>query len=155
MKNTEKAADFWIAIVVMVVSIFLYCNASKMPKSARGIGPGDYPRIICGVLIVLCVIQIIRILVEHKGIPLIDFKNTNVKYLVRASVMILLSWLYYTFLKKVGFLALTPVFLFTSFLLFGYRKWVRGAIYSVAFSTAVYFLFVKVFLVLLPKGILG
>ena len=151
MKNTEKAADFWIAIVVMVVSIFLYCNASKMPKSARGIGPGDYPRIICCVLIVLCIIQIIRILVEHKGIPLIDFKNTNVKYLVRASVMILLSWLYYTFLKKVGFFAL----IFTSFLLFGYRNWVRGAIYSVAFSAAVYFLFVKVFLVLLPKGILG
>ena len=155
MKNTEKAADFWIAVAVMAVSIFLYSNASKMPKSARGIGPGDYPRFICAVLIVLCTIQIIRTLIECKGLPLIDFKNTNVRYLVRAFAMILLSWLYYTFLKKVGFLVLTPVFLFASFMLFGYRKWIRGAIYSVAFSTAVYFLFVKVFLVLLPKGILG
>ena len=76
MKNTEKAADFWIAVAVMAVSIFLYSNASKMPKSARGIGPGDYPRFICAVLIVLCTIQIIRTLIECKGLPLIDFKNS-------------------------------------------------------------------------------
>ena len=155
MKDTNKAADFWIAVGIMVVSIFLYNNADKMPNSARGIGPGDYPKIICVVLIILSVLQIIRILFECKGFPLIDFKGINVVYLVRAFGMILLSWLYYTFLKRIGFLVLTPIYLFISFFLFGYKKWIRGIVYSVAFSAAVYFLFVKVFLVLLPKGILG
>ncbi len=155
MKDTNKAADFWIAVGVLFVSIFLFINADKMPKSARGIGPGDYPKIICIVLIILGGLQIIRLLFECKGLPLIDFKKINLVYLGRAFAMILLSWLYYTFLKQIGFLILTPIYLFISFILFGYRKWIRGIIYSVAFSTAVYFLFVKVFLVLLPKGILG
>ena len=155
MKDTNKAADFWIAVGVLFVSIFLFINADKMPKSARGIGPGDYPKIICIVLIILCGLQIIRLLFECKGLPLIDFKKINLVYLGRAFAMILLSWLYYTFLKQIGFLILTPIYLFISFILFGYRKWIRGIIYSVAFSTAVYFLFVKVFLVLLPKGIPG
>ncbi len=155
MKNNEKAADLWIAIGVMIVSIVLFRNASAMPKAARGIGPGDYPKIICAVLIVLCSVQIIRILAECRGLPLIDLKSINGKYLLRAFAMIALSWLYYSFLKKVGFLLLTPVFLLASFILFGYRKWIRAVLYSIGFSTGIYFLFVKVFLVLLPKGILG
>ena len=155
MKNTEKAADFWIAVAGMIISIVLYKNASAMPKAARGIGPGDYPKIICTVLIVLCAVQIIRILAECRGFPLIDFQSINGKYILRAFLMILLSWVYYSLLKKVGFLILTPIYLYASFILFGYRKWIRGIFYSVAFSATVYFLFVKVFLVLLPKGILG
>ena len=155
MKNTDKAADFWIAAGGMAISIFLFSNAAKMPKSARGIGPGDYPKIICAVLIALCAIQMIRILAECRGIPGIDFQKVEWVSLLRAFAMILLSWLYYAFLKKIGFLILTPVYLFLSMLLFGYRKWIRMVIYSVVFSTGVYYLFVKVFLVLLPKGLLG
>ena len=155
MKNTEKAADFWIAVAGMAISIILFNNASRMPKAARGIGPGDYPKIICVVLIVLCAIQIIKILAECRAFPLIDFQSINGKYILRAFIMILMSWIYYSLLKKVGFLILTPIYLYASFVLFGYRKWIRGILYSVAFSTTVYFLFVKVFLVLLPKGILG
>lgn len=155
MKNTNKAADFWIALAVALVAVVFLVQANAMPKSQRGIGPGDYPRIICYVLIVLSALQIVKIIAECKCIPLIDFKNTNVRYLVRALIMFVMTWLYYFLLKKVGFLLLTPFFMFGAAVLFGYKKKIKLAVISVVFPTALYFLFVKVFMVILPRGILG
>lgn len=155
MKDTKKAADFWISLIVIVVSIILFINASNMPQSSRGIGPGDYPKVICAVLFVLGLIQLVVTVIECKGIPLIDFSSINKKYLLRALIMLALTLLYYYLLKPVGFLITTPLYLFASFILFGYKKKVKAAIIAIVFSVAVYFLFTKVFLVILPRGILG
>ena len=148
MKDTKKAADFWISLIVIVVSIILFINASNMPQSSRGIGPGDYPKVICAVLFVLGLIQLVVTVIECKGIPLIDFSSINKKYLLRALIMLALTLLYYYLLKPVGFLI-------TSFILFGYKRKLKGAVIALIFSIAVYFLFTKVFLVILPRGILG
>ncbi len=155
MKNTNKAADLLIAIAVIIIAGIFLAQSLKMPVPDRGIGAGTYPSIICYVLIVLSAVQIIKVLVECKGIPVIDFKNTNTRYLLRALIMILGTWLYYKLLKKVGFLILTPLYFFGSSMLFGYKKKIKCAIIAVVFSTAIYFLFVKVFMVILPRGILG
>ena len=89
------------------------------------------------------------------GIPLIDFSSINKKYLLRALIMLALTLLYYYLLKPVGFLITTPIYLFASFILFGYKRKLKGAVIALIFSIAVYFLFTKVFLVILPRGILG
>lgn len=155
MKDTKKAADFWISLIVIVGSIILFINASNMPQSSRGIGPGDYPKVICAVLFVLGFVQLIVTVIECKGIPLIDFKAFNRKYLLRALIMLVFTLLYYFLIKPVGFLITTPLYLFASFILFGYKKKLKGAIIALIFSVSVYFLFTKVFLVILPRGILG
>ena len=155
MKDTKKAADFWIAILVIALSIIFFIQADRMPGSDRGIGPGDYPKVICYVLFALGAIQLVTVIIRSKGIPLIDFKSINSRYLPRALIMLLLTLLYYKLLKPVGFLLTTPLYLFASFILFGYKKKVKAAIIAIVFSVVVYFLFTKVFLVILPRGILG
>ena len=154
-KDTGKAADLFIACIVIAVSIIFFIEASRMPTPDRGIGAGSYPKIICIVLFSLGIIQIAEIIIECRGIPVIDFKNVNVRYLFRAFIMIVMTYVYYRLLKPVGFLLTTPVYLFGSMMLFGYKKKIVGAVISIVFSATVYFLFVNVFLVILPRGILG
>ena len=71
MKDTKKAADFIISIILIALSAFLYMTADKMPGATKGIGPGDYPKFICTILFILGVIQLISVVVSCKGIPLI------------------------------------------------------------------------------------
>ena len=58
-------------------------------------------------------------------------------------------------MKGVGYLLTTPIYLFASFMLFGYKKKVKGAVIAVIFTVCIYLLFTKVFMVFLPRGILG
>ena len=155
MKDTRKAADFWVALAVVVISVVFWIQADKMPQSTRGIGPGDFPKFICAILFFLGIVQLVSVVVKCKGIPLIDFKNVKVRYLVRVLIMFVLTFVYYKLLKPVGFLLTTPFYLFASFILFGYKKKLTAAIVAVVFSVAVYFLFSRVFMVILPRGILG
>lgn len=155
MKDTKKAADFWISILIIAISIIFFISADAMPDSDRGIGPGDYPKVICAVLFVLGVIQLASTLISSKGFPLIDFKTINGRYLLRALIMLAFTVLYYKLMRKVGFLITTPIYLFASFMLFGYKKKIFAAVIAIVFSVVVYFLFTKVFLVVLPRGILG
>lgn len=154
-KDTTKASDFIVGIGIIVLSLIFYLEAKEMPKPDLGIGPGQYPTIICGVLFVLGLVQVIKTLIVCKGIPVIEFKTVNGKYLFRVAIMVVLTYLYYKFVKKVGFLLMTPVYMYLAVLLFGYKKKVKGAIVTVIFTTAIYFLFVYVFQVILPRGILG
>ncbi len=155
MKDTRKAADFWVSLLVIAISIIFFVQASDMPKSDRGIGPGDYPKIICIVLFVLGMIQLVTTVVKCKGIPLIDFKTVQGRYLFRAAIMLAMTIAYYMLVKKVGFVLLTPFYLFGSFMLFGYKRKILAAIIAVVFSVVIYILFVRVFMVILPRGILG
>ncbi|MGN0906093.1 MAG: tripartite tricarboxylate transporter TctB family protein [Bullifex sp.] len=155
MKDNRKAADFIISIVLLVMSAFLFMNAMKMPSAEKGIGPGDYPKFICAVLFFLSLVQLVSVIASVKGIPLIDFKQINTRYLLRALIMVAATFVYYKLMKPVGFLIMTPLYLFGSFMLFGYKKKVKGAVIAIVFSVAVYLLFTKVFMVFLPRGILG
>ena len=155
MKDTKKAADFIISIILIALSAFLYMTADKMSGATKGIGPGDYPKFICTILFILGVIQLISVVVSCKGIPLIAFKEINRKFLLRALIMVVATFAYYKLMKPIGYLITTPFFLFGSFMLFGYKKKVKGAVIAIIFTVVVYLLFTKVFMIFLPRGILG
>lgn len=155
MKDNNKFADALIAFFLIVLSIFLFITADKMPNSAKGIGPGDYPKFICVVILVLALIQVVTTLISSKGFPSLDLKSINVKFLLRALLMVVMTYIYYKLMKPVGFLLTTVVYLFTSFILFGYKKKFKAVVIAIVFTVIVYFLFTKVFMVFLPKGILG
>lgn len=155
MKDNKKAADAIIALLLIALSCFLYITADKMPGSTKGIGPGDYPKFICAVIFVLSIVQLLTTLISSKGLPLIDFKAINGKFLLRALIMVVITFLYYKLMKPVGFLLTTPIYLFSSFMLFKYKNKIKGLVVAVVFTVVVYFLFTKVFMVFLPRGILG
>lgn len=153
MKDTKKAADFWIGMAVIAISVFFFLEAGKMPTQSRGIGPGDYPRVVCVMLFVLGVVQVARILIVN-GFPRVDWKNVQTRFLIRAGVMVAASYLYYKLLKPVGFPVITPIYAWGAMMLFGYKYKIKAAIICVVFSTAVYLLFTNVFMVMLPGGFL-
>ena len=155
IKNTKLAADFYISIFAIVLAIVFIMEARSLPTKVQGIGAGDYPRVICAILIFLGVLQFIKCLIMAKGLPVPDAKTIDGRGLLRVSVMVVVTYIFYRLLKLVGFPILAPIYLFFTICFFGYKKRVRAAIISIAFSTIVYILFTKVFLVILPSGILG
>ncbi len=152
VKDTKKAADLLIGIAVVIVSIIFFVAAWGMPDQARGIGPGDYPMFVSALLFILGMTQVIKTLLIS-GIALIDFRNMNKRYICRALIMAGATLLYYLLLDIIGFPIITPIYLFLSMMFFGYKNKVKAAVISIVFSTLVYLLFVKVFMVLLPDGI--
>ena len=83
-----------------------------------------------------------------------DWKNIQTRYLMRAFIMIAGTYVYYLLIDIIGFPLITPVYIWLSMMFFGYKKKVIAAVIAVVFSTAVYLLFTKVFMVLLPGGFL-
>ncbi len=153
VKNTKKASDFWVGAIVMVISAIFFIEACKMPSQSRGIGPGDYPKFVCVLLFILGAVQVLRTLLSG-GFPLVDWKNMQTRYLIRAFIMIAGTYVYYLLIDIIGFPLITPVYIWLSMMFFGYKKKVVAAVIAVVFSTAVYLLFTKVFMVLLPGGFL-
>lgn len=154
VRNTNKAADFWVGCGMMVISIIFFVVASKMPDSSRGIGPGDYPMFVSGLLFILGLVQALRVAITEKCIPGVDWKGVNRRFLLRAFIMFAATVAYYYLMKIIGFPITTIVYLFGTIIFFGYKNKVKAAVISIVFSLAVYILFVKTFQVLLPSGFL-
>ena len=155
VKDTKVAADFIIAILIIAIAIIFFIDSISLPTKTQGIGPGVYPQFICIILFVLGIVQIIKCILIVGGIPVVDAEKTDKKGLLRVFIMVLATYLLYKLLKPVGFLIVAPIYLFFAICFFGYKNKLKAAIFSVIFTTAVYFLFTKVFLVMLPAGILG
>lgn len=155
VKNTKIAADFIIAIVIIAIAIVFYVESLALPTKTQGIGPGVYPQFICIILFFLGIVQIIKCVLMVRGIPVIDVEKVNKKGLLRVLIMVVATYLLYKLMKPVGFPIVAPIYLFFAICFFGYKNKIKAAIFSVVFTTALYFLFTKVFLVMLPAGILG
>jgi putative tricarboxylic transport membrane protein len=155
VKNTKIAADFIIAIVIIAIAIVFYVESLALPTKTQGIGPGVYPQFICIILFFLGIVQIIKCILMVRGIPVIDVEKVNKKGLLRVLIMVVATYLLYKLMKPVGFPIVAPIYLFFAICFFGYKNKIKAAIFSVVFTTALYFLFTKVFLVMLPAGILG
>ena len=85
----------------------------------------------------------------RKGFSLPKMKiNKRPALLVTATIV--LCFVYVKLVQIVGFVYLTPVFLFLLMLLFGNKRYVLSAIVSICVSVCVWLLFTKVFMIFLP-----
>ena len=55
-------------------------------------------------------------------------------------------------LPRLGFVVSTPIYLMVGIALLGLRKWIKGAIFSVVLTGAIFYLFIKTLGVRLPPG---
>lgn len=155
VKDTKAAADLLISIASLAIALIFYFESLDLPKKALGIGPGDYPRVVCVLLLFLAVFQSIKILIAKRAIPVIDWEAVNRPELLRLAIAAAATLLFYLLLKRIDFLLLAPAYLFFIIMFFGYRTWWKALVISAALTTALYFLFTKVFQVMLPSGLLG
>lgn len=69
-------------------------------------------------------------------------------------IVVGLVLVYYLLLEIVGYLILSPILLFLSMLVMGYRKYRNMIIISLSVSIAVFLLFWQVLVIELPNGFL-
>jgi len=140
--------DFWTGAGIFALGIFAYVIAGKMLKVPIGIGPGDYPRVIA---IGLCILGgILSLQSVLKGFPKAQGK-VPWKSILRVFALVLMSFIYIQSMRYLGFLITTPVFLAAAIYHFGNRNWKSTIAVSVGVTLVVYFVFVSLFQVLLPR----
>ena len=148
MKETKRI-DVWTGVALMALSAAVWVLTADLPTPKRGIGPGDYPRVITAVLFLLGLTMTISNLLS--GYPA-KGEKTNWKYIGRMSLMALMAFIYVRLLKFFGFPLLTPFFLFGTITLFGYRRWWKNAFVSLLSTGIIFVLFNVIFMVFLPTG---
>jgi hypothetical protein len=143
--------DFFIGLFLMAFSSAGYYIANKLPAAKKGLGPGDYPKVILGLLFILGLIL--------AGYAFYQFKKTTPTgkkkfekgevrqvFLLAACVALYIKLLFYF-----GFLLLTPVIMFVMMYLFGLRKWIKMVVISIATSVITFVIFNNFLYVLLPR----
>ncbi len=149
MKDTRRV-DFWVGVGLLALSVGVWILTAHLPTPKRGIGPGQYPRVIATVMFILGGVQIAQVLFTG-GFPK-DGETTNWTHLGRALILAVAAFVYIRLLPLVGFPLLTPFLLFGVIKLFGYENNKMNAIISIVATAVIFVLFNIVFMVFLPLG---
>lgn len=151
MKDTRRV-DFWTGIGLIALSVAVWAMTAGLMKVDRGIGPGDYPRVIAVLIFILGSIMTVTNCIH--GYPAAGDKF-NWKGFLRTVILAAMAFVYVLILPYAGFPVLTPFFLFGTIKLFGYKKNLTAIIVSVVTTIGLFLLFNVVFQIFLPLGFLG
>ena len=149
MKNT-KACDLVIGLIYVISGLWVIWHVRGFQTVPRGIGPSGYPTVIAILMVVLGAAQVIRSLSD--GWPKFSIA-IDAKVAPKVVAMVVLSFIYVHVMTYLGFLLLTPFYLFVLMCLFGYKKYFRAAVTSVLVSTCTWVVFAKIFMIFLPEGV--
>ena len=143
-----RFADLVMGVVLMLLAAFWYFQATKMTKVDLGIGPGGYPKFISVCLFFLALILTVQSI--RKGLPKWEGKISR-KELSRQVIFFAVTFAYIHFMSSLGFLLLTPPYLFFQCWFFGYRKYIIAGFMSIGLTAGIYYVFRMIFLIMLPE----
>ena len=159
MNNTRRV-DFFTGIGFMAVGVYVFISANGFLQVERGIGPGDYPKVIAAGLFILGAILSASSFL--RGFPK-QKEKINWKPALRLAVFTAVTLAYIQLMKILGFIVLTPFYLFFGMYFFGYhrrthdqkavpkyRRWLTMILVSILVTAAVHIIFRELFLVMLP-----
>jgi putative tricarboxylic transport membrane protein len=146
MKKTRRV-DFGMGIGFMALAVFVFILAGQMMQVEKGIGPGDYPKVVAAGLFILGAILSADSFL--RGFPPLTEK-INWKAVRRLAVFIAVTLAYLWSMRFLGFAAATPFYLFFGIYFFGYRKPLTMILVSIGVTAAIYLIFRVLFLVMLP-----
>ncbi len=151
-------------LVVLAAGALLYRTADHFNFEAvpGRIGPGAWPKIILALMLVTAFVGFVSSVVRA-GTPAAEPGGdvAEIEALLRPPELFpLLVWLavaatfgYLLLLPVTGFFLTTIIYTFVLLYLGHYRRWLRGAVLSVAIALVFTFLFMRVVYVSLPAGI--
>ena len=151
MKKKCAFSDLIIGLGCAGLGAAVFFLAQRLQKVKLGIGPGGFPRFIGIALMILGAIQLIKVIKNGIEKPKVHIEK---KALLLFLSTIAVCLLYVAVVSYLDFRIATPLLLFAMLLLYGNKHYLFCALFSVGFSLAVWWLFTKVFMVFLPKGIL-
>jgi hypothetical protein len=146
MKET-RFADMVTAVAIMLLAAYWFFEANKMAAVEFGIGSGGYPKFVsAGFFFVGFLLLITSI---RKGLPKPQVAIDK-KALLRIVVFVAVTFVYVLAMRYLGFLLLTPLYLFFACCFFAYKRKVIAAVASVVVTAALYLVFAMIFYVPLP-----
>ena len=134
-------------IAIMALSAYWFYEASKMTKVDLGIGPGGYPMFISTGLFLMGLL--LTLLSIRKGLPKLEGKIDR-KAILRMFIFVAVSFAYVRAMRYVGFILLTPPYIFFACWFFQYRRKLVAAITSIVVTAILYIVFRVFFFVPLP-----
>lgn len=145
----SKKADFISGLIFFAVGLIFFLNTLGMKKPRLGLGSAGFPRLVTFCLILCAVILMVKALIARRKVeqPVRMKRSFVLSFLGCAFLFVLYVYL----LRRLGFLILTPFFLFFAMYFFGARRYVMNAVLSVVTSLALYYVFTLVFKVPLPR----
>ena len=147
MKNT-RFVDMITGVGLMLLSAFWWIEANKMMKVDVGLGPGGYPKFASSGLFILGLILTIQSVIKGMPKPEGKIDRTAMKRLV---IFVAATFLYVWAMNYIGFLLLTPPYLYFACWFFKYSKKLIAAILSIGATAVLYVVFRIIFFVALPE----
>ncbi len=144
---------FNIVIALFMIGYFFLASQFNVTTvTGDVVGAGGYPKVLAILGLILLLLISVNVIKnkEKVRIPMLDIKSKDGKA-VLLNVLMLTGYL--VLMNIIGFLISTPLYLFGSTRLMGYKKYVPLLIYTAILSTVLVVIFGKVFYVPLPRGI--
>ena len=151
-------ADSFIGVGMFCFAAVMFGIAKNMPSPATfGLGPGGYPMLVTGVLMLLGAILAIQGWLGQRRLSAAAEKDSSagnkpvtLAELKGIALLAFSFWAYVFVVKYLGFLITTPVFLFLFLLQYGDRKWRQMILVSLISTVVSWALFNYAFLIALP-----
>ena len=147
--NENKTADFVIGIGTVVFGIVVFISSKALPSAQTGLGSSGYPMFVAVLMIILGLSLAVPLAL--KGELKFQFSGPkDTAAVIKIGVCAAVTFLYVFLLAHLGFLLLTPIYLFGLMMLFGYRKYILAGVVSILLSVGTFYLFTRIFFVFLP-----
>lgn len=151
----KRLPDIVSSLVFMLIGIFAFVIAEGFPEDfIMKLGPDFYPKLLSVALIILSLTLIIRtILGKNKS----NFLAINIrdKRFQKVIASLGLAILYAMFLKRIGFIPITILFLFAFLMLLNIKKPLTLIAVPIVTTFALWLVFQKILTVSLPIGLLS
>ena len=148
MKKETPVSDLVVGVLFMIVGVVWFFQANQMMKVELGIGPGDYPKFVAVGLFAMGFLQAAKNF--RKGLSFKDIKIDRAAF-KRLVIFVVVTYVYVRLMEFMGFILLTPFYIFFGCWFFKYRKFVVAAIASVVTTATIYYIFRVLFFVMLPE----
>lgn len=147
----EVVFNIFIA-AIMLGYLLLAGQLSATTVTGDILGADGFPKVIAIIGLILLVLITFEIIKKKPvvKIPMFDLKSKDGKA-VTLNAAILATYL--VLMNYIGFMISTPLFLFSSTKLMGYKKNLALILYTVTVSVILVVVFGKIFYVPLPRGI--
>jgi putative tricarboxylic transport membrane protein len=163
-KYGEKYGDMIAGGAFFLFSVMLYRMSLDLKMSSISkFGGTVVPKAIAVIMAILSIILFTGGLLKFKNAAAAKGEparkeEPRAQGFIPVVIVLAVAILYALLLQKIGFIIMTSLCLGAQmYVLSGFRteKLLKFGIIAVVFSTGVYFLFVKLFYLMLPSGILG
>jgi len=150
----KKAEIIWAIVFIAFAGVFYYMSMNLRPSSGPDVGGAFYPRLLVYITLILSFKLLYNALRKgnEDSVKIFDFKSRDFWNVI---LVIIISFVYLYLLNIIGFLLLTPVYLFLLLTIIEAKKITYRVLISIVTTGVIMFVFQNFLNVPFPNGILN